>query len=192
MDLNEIDDIALWSLLIEGNLHALEVIYKRYYTLLLNYGMRFSQDIELTKDCIQDVFLKLHKSKNLAQTVSPRAYLLKALRHTLYDNLLLVKDTMDLDEYAFYIPESQDQLERLFLKDDEDMQLSRQLLKALKELPSNQKTILYLRFVKGLSHKEIAEIMNINVQSSMNLISRSLTKLRGLLHNDMSPLLFLL
>ncbi|WP_294629248.1 sigma-70 family RNA polymerase sigma factor [uncultured Bacteroides sp.] len=190
MNFNELDDITLWSLLIEGNLCALETIYKRHYALLLNYGLKFCQDIELTKDCIQDVFVKLHKSKELSQTVSPRAYLLKALRNTLYDHLLLSKETANLDEFAFHISESNDLFESLFLKNDEDLQLSKQLLKALSSLPSNQKTILYLRFVKELSHKEIAEIMNINVQSSMNLASRALIKLRGLMKN--SNLLFML
>lgn len=184
MNFNEMDDMTLWSSLIEGNLRALETIYKRHYALLLNYGLKVCQDIELTKDCIQDVFVKLHKSKELSQTVSPRAYLLKALRNTLYDNLLLSKETTSLDEFAFHISESHDLFEQLFFKNDEDLQLSKQLLKALSSLPSNQKTILYLRFVKELSHKEIAEIMNINVQSSMNLVSRALMKLRGLMKND--------
>ncbi len=59
------------------------------------------------------------------------------------------------------------------------MQLSKQLLKL--SFPAFQsKTILYLRFVKELSQK-IAEIMNINVQSSMNLVSRALIKLRSLM-----------
>lgn len=190
MNFNEMDDMTLWSLLIEGNLRALETIYKRHYTLLLNYGLKFCQDVELTKDCIQDVFVKLHKSKDLSQTGSPRVYLLKALRNTLYDNLLLLKETSSLDEFSFHIPESHDLFERLFLKNDEDLQLSKQLLKALSSLPSNQKTILYLRFVKELSHKEIAEMMNINVQSSMNLVSRALMKLRALMKND--NLLFML
>lgn len=192
MNFNEMDDMTLWSSLIEGNLRALEILYKRHYALLLNYGLKFCQDIELAKDCIQDVFVKLHKSKELSQAVSPRAYLLRALRNTLYDNLLLSKETTSLDEFAFHISESHDLFEQLFLKNDEDMQLSKQLLKALSSLPSNQKTILYLRFVKELSHKEIAEIMNINVQSSMNLVSRALIKLRSLMKNDSLMIVFLL
>ena len=192
MNFNEMDDMTLWSSLIEGNLRALEILYKRHYALLLNYGLKFCQDIELTKDCIQDVFVKLHKSKELSQAVSPRAYLLRSLRNTLYDNLLLSKETTSLDEFAFHISESHDLFEQLFLKNDEDMQLSKQLLKALSSLPSNQKTILYLRFVKELSHKEIAEIMNINVQSSMNLVSRALIKLRSLMKNDSLMIVFLL
>ncbi len=35
----QMDDRALWSELRSGSLIALEVIYRRYYSLLLNYGM---------------------------------------------------------------------------------------------------------------------------------------------------------
>lgn len=192
MNYNEMDDMALWTLLIEGNPYALEIIYKRHYALLLNYGFKFCQDTELTKDCIQDLFIKLHNSKELSKTVSPRSYLLRALRNILYDNLLLSKETARLDEFAFHISDSHDLFEQLFFKNDEDMQLSRQLLNALSSLSSVQKTVLYLRFVRGLSHKEIAEVMNINVQSSMNLVSRSLVKLRRLMNSDRLLIIHLL
>ena len=38
--------------------------------------------------------------------------------------------------------------------------------------------ILYLFYIKGISHKEIADILNINYQSSKNRLSQSLVQLR--------------
>ena len=181
---NEIDDATLWSEFIKGNQNSLELLYKRHYTLLLNYGLKFTQDRELTKDCIQDVFFKLHKSKDLSYTISPRSYLLKALRNILYDKLSSIKETVDLEEFTFQMSDSQDLFDQLFSRSDEDLLLAKQLLEAITALRSNQKTALYLRYVRDLSYKEIAEIMDINVQSSMNLVSRSLTKLRELLKDD--------
>lgn len=49
---SEMDDIVLWGLLIKGDQKALEILYQRYYSLLLNYGLRCSTDKELVKDCI--------------------------------------------------------------------------------------------------------------------------------------------
>ena len=42
----------------------------------------------------------------------------------------------------------------------------------------NKKKILYLFYIKGISHKEIADILNINYQSSKNRLSQSLVQLR--------------
>ena len=51
-------------------------------------------------------------------------------------------------------------------------------MKAVNQLPNIQREAIYLLYIKGLSHKEIAAMMNINPQSSMNIISRALTNLR--------------
>ena len=89
-----------------------------------------------------------------------------------------------MDDVAFHIPENKDLFEQLFPKNDDDMLLARRLLDAMSQLSSNQKSVLYLRYVKDLSYKEIAVVMDINVQSSMNLANRALTKLRSLIGQD--------
>lgn len=48
----QMDDRALWSELRSGSLIALEVIYRRYYSLLLNYGMKCTPDDDMVRDCI--------------------------------------------------------------------------------------------------------------------------------------------
>ena len=52
------------------------------------------------------------------------------------------------------------------------------LMKALTKLSPHQREIIYLYYVNGLGHDEIAEILGINYQSSKNLLSRTLSKLR--------------
>lgn len=167
----------------ETNTHTLETIYKEHYALLLNYGLKFSRDKELVKDCIQDVFVKLHRSGKLPQTGIVRSYLLKALRNTLYDRINSAKETAEL-EFAFHLPDTENLFDRFFSRSDEDVLLAKRLVNALNELPTNQKTALYLRYIREMSYNEIADVLDIKVQSSMNLISRSLTNLRGLLKND--------
>lgn len=43
----QMDDRALWLELRSGSLIALEVIYRRYYSLLLNYGMKCTPDDDM-------------------------------------------------------------------------------------------------------------------------------------------------
>lgn len=81
----QMDDRALWSELRSGSLIALEVIYRRYYSLLLNYGMKCTPDDDMVRDCIQEQFVKLAKSSNLSDTEYPRSYLLKSLRNMIND-----------------------------------------------------------------------------------------------------------
>lgn len=182
---SEMDDIALWGLLIKGDQKALEILYQRYYSLLLNYGLRCSTDKELVKDCIQDLFINLHQNTHINVTnITVRSYLLKALRNNLTYKLATNKEADSLDDSVFHIPLNEDLFEQLFPKNDHDLQLARRLLEAISQLSPNQKTVLYLRYVQELSYKEIADVMDMNIQSSMNLSSRALAKLRTLVTQD--------
>ena len=182
---NEMDDMVLWGLLIKGDQKALEILYQRYYSLLLNYGLRCSTDRELVKDCIQDLFISLYQNTRINVTdITVRSYLLKALRNNLTYKLATNKEADSLDDSVFHIPVNEDLFEQLFPKNDHDLQLARRLLEAISQLSPNQKTVLYLRYVEELSHKEIADVMDMNIQSSMNLSSRALAKLRTLVTQD--------
>ena len=45
--------------MLKGDTKPLEVLYKRHYELLLNFGLKYVSDEEFVKDCIQDLFVKL-------------------------------------------------------------------------------------------------------------------------------------
>lgn len=171
-------DKELWNLLLNGNKQVLETLYRRYYDLLFNYGVKIYPDAELVKDCIQDVVVKLHTSARLNTTQLVKSYLLKSLKNILYDRLATIKDTANIEEYTFQLKIEDSMLQKLFDKNDADFLLGKKLIKAYSSLSANQKQIIYLRYIKELSYKEIAEILDITPQSSMNLLSRTLTKLR--------------
>lgn len=182
---DKIDDLSLWNLLIKGDKKALEVLYQRYYSLLLNYGLKCNIDKELVKDCIQDLFVELYQNSHIKTTnITVRSYLLRALRNNLTYKLASRREEDSLEDSVFHVPSNEDLFEQLFPKNDHDLLLTNQLLEAMSQLSSNQKTILYLRYVKDIPYKEIADIMDINIQSSMNLANRALVKLRSLMKKD--------
>lgn len=182
---NKMDDKVLWNLLVKGDQKALEILYQRYYSLLLNYGLKCSTDRELVKDCIQDLFINLYKNNHINVTnITVRSYLLRALRNNLFYKISSDKQVDSIDNSVFHIPVNEDLFDQLFPKNDRDIWLAHRLLEAISQLSPNQKTVLYLRYVEDLSYKEIADAMKMNIQSSMNLSSRALAKLRSLLQDE--------
>lgn len=186
------NDVALWNLILKGDMKAMSLLYKEHYELLLNFGLKYTSDEEFVKDCIQDVFVKLCTSKQLSPTKYVRSYLLTSLKHTIFDKLSSLKVTEELDEHHFELKIEDTVLETLFKDNDEDLQLSKKLVSAYKSLPENQRMAIYLRYVKGLSYKEIAVVLNINPQSSMNLVSRALNNLRSKMTLDEYLLMMIL
>ena len=189
MSENRVDDLILWQMLQDGDSRGIDLLYQRHYLLMLNYGLKLCANQELVKDSIQDIFVKLHFSKKLSTPISPRSYLLKALRNSIYDKLNEQLKSIPLDQDIFnFSDESAGPIE-LFDKDDTDVAILNSLFAAYSKLTSAQKHMVYLRFIKGLSYNEIAEIMNINRQSAMNSIQKSLNKLRSLMSFVLSILI---
>lgn len=179
----ELDEISLWNLFLEGDKEVLEVFYKRYYNLLYNYGFKLCDDRDLVRDFIQDVFLKLCKSEKIGATISPKSYLLKSMRNVIFDHFAASKNCVSMDDLTFRMPDDQLSYELFLRQNDGDQERETRLLSAVAQLVNSQKQILYLHYIKELSHKEIAEVLDINVQSSMNSVSRALSKLRSMLGN---------
>lgn len=170
-------DKSLWRACMKGNNKAFEKLYKHYYPLLYNYGRKFSADEDLIRDCIQNLFVKLIQNhQSISDTSSVKGYLLKAYRNHLYDAL---RSQVTHDE--MFQPGIDDIL--LFETDTASHTSEMQdnilvMQEAYKELSPRQQEILYLYYIHGVSHSDISTALNINYQSSKNLLSRSLSKLK--------------
>ncbi|MGP1435293.1 MAG: RNA polymerase sigma factor [Phocaeicola sp.] len=183
MKISEKESLSLFRQSIKGDRYALEFLYKDNYDLLYNYGLKYSPDEDLVKDCIQDLFINIFYNSHIKieHVVSARSYLLKALRNNLIYKILSEKNVSSLEDLEFNVPIDENLFDRMFPKSDEETLLAKKLIQAIGQLSSNQKSVLYLRYVKGFSHNEVAEVMNINPQSSMNLLNRALSKLRDVM-----------
>lgn len=180
----QMDDKSLWTELRNGKLEAMEVLYRRYYSLLLNYGMKCTSDDDMVRDCIQELFVKLANSSGISDTESPRSYLLKSLRNMINDKSTCASFQMErfsFNDEIFSSIIDDDSFEKFLGNSDEELRIRKTLVQAISQLTAQQKHILYLRYIRGLSHKEVAEVMDMNVQSSMNLLSRSVSKLREIM-----------
>lgn len=174
-------DALLWEKMIGGDKVAFEQLYRRYYSPLISYALSLSFDEGFAKDCIQDLFIKIFLSKRLKPIIYVRAYLYRALRNSLLDRLSLVSDFQVIDDVVSdkCLVEDED-LIRLFSEEDESLKQSKLLVNALNYLSDNQKNAIYLYYIKEFSWDEMAAALDINPHSCMNLVARSIVKLRKL------------
>jgi RNA polymerase sigma factor (sigma-70 family) len=205
-------DNELLSLLVQGDHHAFETIYRRYVQELYRYAR---QKIEVPEDCeemIQDVFESLwlrHEELNIR---SLRHYLFNSVRYMIirYIAHRNVKQKYAQHYRAFtqhYIPPPQAELDErsdvlripplegeldersnvqrippLEGEVDERSDVRRGLLTALSGLPDRCRQAMHLRITENLSNKEIAERMQISKATVELYISKALTHLRSQKH----------
>ncbi len=169
-------DADIWQAFKNGSSIALKLIYDSNIEILYNYGANLVFDKEGVKDCIHDLFIEIwNKRKNLGEIRSIRSYLIVSLRRRILSKSIKQNRFQSIDE-----EESFDfQLSPVFQQlTDGNSDLQETITKKLKHLPERQKEALYLRFYNQLSCEEIAEIMEISVQSVYNHIHRALKILR--------------
>ena len=171
-------DQIIWENFLCGDDEAYTYIYREYSQALYAYGMHFTSDKGLVEDCIQDVFVKIFQNrKHLQSTDNIKLYLFIALKNKLFN--IFRKDIkysqIDLLEPVFAAEYT---IEDEIIENEREQFLNEKMIRMLEVLSPRQKEIIYYRFVEGLSYEEICQIMDMNYQSTQNLIQRSLKKLR--------------
>lgn len=169
--------ISLWIQFLDGNENAFSQLYCLFLDDLLTYGRRVGGDNEMVEDLIQDLFLKLYQKKIILEdNTRLRPFLFRALKNLIYNQLLRNAKLQPLPDYDFAFDLNYTIDEQLSLTQDQG--LSDEIHHILKGFTGRQKEIIYLRFVHEMSFEEISEIMEINIQSARNLLTRSMEKLR--------------
>ena len=180
---NKLDERILWSRFLKGDNQVLSLIYLHHANALFDYGCRFTVDQDLVKDCIQEVFCTLIRTrKNLSETDNVRLYLLKSLKRRIIRDIKNVGNkprSLDDQDYSFDLRFSENLDDQLNELDEEKRQL---VAEAMQSLTDRQKEAIYLRFNRGLEYEEISFLLNLNYQSSRALIHRAIEKLREIIH----------
>lgn len=174
------DDAVLWTSFRGGDEHAYTELARRYYRTLFQYGQRFTHNMQLIEDVIQDllVHLWLHRA-SINETPSVKFYLIKAFRHRMLKTIKPLSDETELtDEYDHMLSEFS--CEESWIGRENDLALKKQVRTAIHQLPVRQQEVIYLRFFQNLMPEEIAGLLAINAQSVSNIIQRALSNLRGL------------
>ncbi|MDH6535226.1 sigma-70 family RNA polymerase sigma factor [Parabacteroides sp. 52] len=167
-----------WCKFLSGDEKAYTWIYKTFIQDLYRYGLRFTVDTELVKDCIQEVFTSIYKNRQrLSTPENVKVYLFVSMKNSILR--LLQKEIsynqLESDIVSFSLePTVEDQ----FIAYEEYNLRQEYVKEMLSLLSSRQQEIIYYRYIQEMSFDEICLLMNLNYQSAQNLIQRSLKKLR--------------
>lgn len=163
---------------------SFSVIYNKYVVDLFAYGISLGFHRENCKDAIQDVFIKIYLSKNnISKIENKTGYIFRSFKNRLIDleKKNSGKDNINLIDDKFT-------LEATVLDNIIDVEtaaiLKKKVNRLLENITPNQREAVYLKYVVGLNHKEIADILNIQEESARKLLYRAMEKLRESVSND--------
>lgn len=173
-----LDDTELWGGIRSGDEQALGYLMKRYYRTLVHYGTKFTPDVALLEDCLQELFVGLwQRQESLPSSVSVRLYLFKAY----HNQLLKALDRAGRSPSAELTDEYPDQtqtIEDTLMWQETELATHHRLQTGLAALSARQRQVVYLRYYENLSGEQVADLMGISRQSVANLLQQALHKLR--------------
>jgi RNA polymerase sigma-70 factor (family 1) len=169
-------DQELFDLLQSGDEVAYATIYDRHVFTLLNHAYNKTRNREEARDTVQEVFTRLWARRQHIQiTTNLAGFLYTSVHHIVIDQFVhsKVKDKhfASILSFAEQSYEATDHRAR-------ENQLAAIIEKEIAGLPPKMREIFELSRKHHLSHKEIAERLNISDQTVSKQVSNALKILR--------------
>lgn len=151
-----------------------EMIYKDNYTLLYLHALKMLGDREEAKDVVQEIFTQAwFKRADIVIKKNVRVYLFQAVKNKILDiyahEATVRKFESTIDYGAYQLIHDDAAREELFM---------RQIENEIKTLPEQMAIVFRMSRIEEKSHAEIAETLNISVNTVKTHIGRALKKLR--------------
>jgi RNA polymerase sigma factor (sigma-70 family) len=148
---------------------------QRYEKPLVRYAQNLVGQLDDARDIVQDVFLKLSQQMNTVQPERLAPWLFTVCRNRATDHLrkhrrlvATENDTLDQEPSAAEAPGSE-------LEHQENAATLKELLA---RLPEKQREAIHLKFIAGLSYKEISEAMKTSVGNVGYLIHHGIQAMK--------------
>ncbi len=156
---------------VRGDRSAFEAIVREHQGLVFGMAFHFLRDGARAEDVAQEVFFRLYQ--NLAAIKSP-AHLMLWLRKVTSRRCIDVvrKEPLDRQTSLDDAPEVAE------ARGASDPLLSRRLRRLVAALPENARMVIILRYQEELDLAEIAEILEIPINTVKSRLQRSLAMLR--------------
>lgn len=137
----------------QGNL--LEWIFATYHRQMEYVAFSIVQNKQDAEDAVQNAFVSLSRHIDTLECMEEFRlyyYVIETAKHKALDLVRSRRSVISYDDLFNETPDECDFTEELAEKDSADM-----LLRYIKELPDKYRDVLSLKYVSGLSNKEIAD-----------------------------------
>jgi RNA polymerase sigma-70 factor, ECF subfamily len=168
-----------------GEVRAFEVIFDRHAGTAYALACRICRQSQMADDVVQEAFLSLWRSYSRFDRTrgSVRSWVLSVVHNRAIDALrrARVSDGRVVCDEDAVMRKAADELTELEALRRND---ARTLRRALDRLPVDQRQVVELSFFAGLSHHQIAELLQLPPGTVKGRIRLGLQKLRPLVEGD--------
>jgi len=179
-----------WENIIAGDRDAYSKVYLLFYGRFYNYGLKFTQDVAVVEDTIQEVLMTIWLDRRqLAGIANREGYFFSSFRNNLFRKLRNLSKQLPVEMGE---PEPEFAHDAILISREQDNELRQRLQSALDALTPRQREAIFLRFYEGLSYEEVAQALGITTKATYKIVARALFELKGKISLPLVMLLALL
>ncbi|WP_433900238.1 RNA polymerase sigma factor [Sphingobacterium puteale] len=167
---------------LNGEERACAHVYNRYFSRICLYASNFVDESKEAEDIAEEGFIRLWQSRRRFESLSHlKAALYQATRHVGINHQTARKRRLNrVDSYvALQEPDQKSHLHELVYAET-----MAELYDAIQKLPPKAREIIQLSYLAGNSNQEIADLLQLNIQTVKNQKLRALGLLRQHLTRD--------
>lgn len=171
-----------------GNESAFKTLFDKYYRQLCFFSNKIVSDEETAKDVVQEVFISFWKQKtNFENIYALIAYLYNSVRNRSLNHIEKNNNRNNLNN-----SQSQDVFtESDYLRKQLEAEVMEEIFEAIKELPEQCMNIFEMSYIQKCEVKQIAEELNISVNTVKTQRLRAKKYLKERLKNVFPILIYL-
>jgi len=154
---------------------ALEYFFTKYYKYLVVTAYNILHEDAKAKDIVQEVYLKFWNKRQELKIQQVKPYLRRAVYNKCIDDIRKQKKQGTTEEITEI---NHPQISSSIINQLEVEELQNRINKAIDLLPNRCRTIFCLSRLENLSHKEIAEQLDISTKTIENQITKALKIMR--------------
>lgn len=175
-----LDDKDLMKAIQAGDRTAFNELYNRYVNELLVFIDSKVQDLEESKDIIQEIFVYIWDDcQNIVEINSISNYLYRIAVNKSLNLFRRQKISQNyIDSLAYFLKYNTSTQEQ----DNFEFQREQELLHAVSTLPAGMRTIFELRYYEGLSNEDVAKRLSLSTHTVATQMKRALKSIRSQLH----------
>ncbi|OAV45660.1 RNA polymerase sigma-70 factor [Lewinella sp. 4G2] len=168
-------DIQLFQRLAAGESQALDALFRQYYVELCQVANRFVQRESTAEDIVQDFFVSLwEKRATLNAPDNVGSYLRRSIRNR---SLNYLRDQKRIPVDDGEVPETI-AAQAIGNKEEEGMGLKTRINQAINQLPERCRLVFTMSKLEEMSHREIAQRLDISTKTVENQMTRAYRYLR--------------
>lgn len=182
------DETGLIQAACQGDLDSFNKLVLKYQDLVFQRAFWIMREVESADDAVQDAFIKAYRNLSGFKNGSFRAWILRIVTNTCYDELRRRKRIQAIsffhhdhhgeeNDLLDYFVDPAPSIEQTY----EDIELLADLIDHINELPAEFRETLILVDILDLTYKEAALVLEVPIGTVKSRLSRARMRMRKLI-----------